>query len=152
VALLLANKGVVNSETLAFLFMTEAEDMETLKKISSRGTKEVTLITRRERVGEDIGQTTRWIFLQELRRLNVEVITKAENISVTEEGVRLDTGDESKEIPADTIIISPGMRPVDELYKSLKNKVEEIHLIGDAKDPRKAIEAIYEGAEIGLAI
>ena len=152
VALLLANKGVVNSETLAFLFRTEAEDMETLKKISSRGTKEVTLITRRERVGEDIGQTTRWIFLQELRRLNVEVITKAENISVTEEGVRLDTGDESKEIPADTIIISPGMRPVDELYESLKNKVAEIHLIGDAKDPRKAIEAIYEGAEIGLAI
>jgi 2,4-dienoyl-CoA reductase (NADPH2) len=152
VALLLANKGVVNSETLAFLFRTDAEDMETLKKISSRGTKEVTLITRRERVGEDIGQTTRWIFLQELHRLNVEVIKKAENISVTEKGVRLDAGDESKEIPADTIIISPGMRPVDELYKSLKNKVEEIHLIGDAKDPRKAIEAIYEGAEIGLAI
>jgi 2,4-dienoyl-CoA reductase (NADPH2) len=152
VALLLADKGVVNSEVLSFLFRTNAEDMETLKKITSSGTKEVTLVTRRERVGEDIGQTTRWIFLQELRRLNVEVITKAENISVTAEGVRLDRGDERKEISADTIIISPGMQPVNDLHESLKDKVKEIHIIGDAKEPRKAIEAIYEGAEIGLAV
>ena len=152
VALLLANKGVVNSEVLSFLFRVDAEDIETLKKITRRGTKEVTLITRKERVGTDIGQTTRWIFLQELRRLNVEVITKAENISVTAKGVRLDRGEESKEIPADTVIISPGMQPVNDLYESLKNKIDEIHVIGDAKEPRKAIEAIYEGAEIGLAI
>jgi hypothetical protein len=44
------------------------------------------------------------------------------------------------------------MQPVNDLYESLKNKAEEIHIIGDAKEARKALEAINEGAEIGLAI
>ncbi|MBL7174524.1 MAG: FAD-dependent oxidoreductase [Desulfobacteraceae bacterium] len=152
VALLIADKGVVNSETLSFLFRTEAEDLETLKRIASRGAKEVTLITRRDRVGNDIGQTTRWIFLHELRRLNVKIITKAENISITDKGVRFDTSDGIREIPSDTVVISPGMQPVNELYDSLKNNVKEIHLIGDAKEPRKCLEAMYEGAKIGREI
>lgn len=152
VALLLAGKGVLNSETLSFLFRTEAEEFETLKKHASRGAKEVTLITRRDRVGEDIGPTTRWIFFQEFNRLNVKVITRAENISVAEKLVRIDVGGITEEIPADTMIISPGMEPLDELYESLKNNLMECYLIGDAKEPRKAIDAIYEGAEVGRVI
>jgi 2,4-dienoyl-CoA reductase (NADPH2) len=152
VALLIANRGVMNSETLSFLFRTEAEDLETLKSIANIGTKEVTLVTRREGVGMDIGQSTRWIFLQELRRLNVKIITRAENVSITDEGVRFDTSGGMREIPADTIVISPGMQSANELYESLKDTVKEIHLIGDAKEPRKCLEAIYEGAKIGREI
>jgi 2-enoate reductase len=82
----------------------------------------------------------------------VKTITKAENISITEGGVRFDTKDGERKILADTVVISPGMQPVNELYDSLKNNVKEIHLIGDAKEPRKCLEAIYEGAKIGREI
>ncbi|HDM75745.1 MAG TPA: FAD-dependent oxidoreductase, partial [Deltaproteobacteria bacterium] len=152
VALLLANKGVIKSETLSFLFRMNAEDVDTLKRLADTGAKELTIITRQERVGKDIGQTTRWIFLNEFDRLNVKVITQAENISITANGVCFDIDAAAKGIPADTVVISPGMEPVNKLYEKLKDSVKEIYMIGDAKEPRKAIDAIYEGAYLGSSI
>ena len=152
VALYAARSGVVNDRILAFLLRMRAETPEVLLALADRSPREVTLITRRDKVGLDIGQTTRWIFLQELARLNVRVITRAENIQITDDGVDFETGDEHKVISADMIIISPGMESNRMLYEALKEKVEEIYLIGDSKDPRKALDAIREGAEAGLKL
>ncbi len=152
VALLLVNTGVLKSNTLSFLFRMEAEDVETLKRLADTGTKEVTLITRQDRVGKDIGQATRWIFLNEFQRLNGKVVTRAENISITANEVCFDVDAATREIPADTVVISPGMKPVNKLYEKLKDSVKEIYLVGDAKKPRKAIDAIYEGAHVGSII
>lgn len=152
VALLAGGSGMVNEQILAFLLRMKAEIPGTLYGLADRSPREVTLITRRDSVGQDIGQTTRWIFLQELDRLNVRVFTRTENIEITDDGVEFETGDEHKVISADMIIISPGMQPNNALYEVLKHKVEEIHLIGDSKDPRKALDAIREGAEAGLRL
>jgi hypothetical protein len=32
-----------------------------------------------------------------------------------------------------------------DLKKSLQGKVQEIHIVGDARQPRKIIDAVYEG-------
>jgi len=45
-----------------------------------------------------------------------------------------------------------GTQSVDELSKKIKGRVAEVYVIGDAKEPRKALEAIAEGAEIGRRI
>jgi 2,4-dienoyl-CoA reductase (NADPH2) len=49
----------------------------------------------------------------------------------------------------DAIILAMGAKSVDELSDKIKNKVAEVYVIGDAKQPRKALEAIAEGAEVG---
>lgn len=151
-ALFLANKGTISSEILAFLFRMEAEDIGTLRRLSSTGFKEITLITRKDRVGEKIGQTTRWIFLQEFRRLNVKIITRVKNLSVTENGVSFEVDGVARELQVDTVIISTGMQPIRGLYESLKDGMREVYIVGDAKKPRKAIEAIREGAEVGITL
>ena len=45
-----------------------------------------------------------------------------------------------------------GSRSVDQLSKKIRDKVAEVYVIGDAKEPRKALEAIAEGAEAGRKI
>ena len=151
-ALLLANKGTINDETLAFLFRMEAEDIETLKKLSSTGVKEITLITRQDRIGENIGQSTRWVFLREFRRLNVNIIERAKNICITENGVSFIVDSVTRELRGDTIIISPGMQPLRKLYDYLKDNGKEVYVVGDAKEPRTAIDAIHEGAKVGSVV
>jgi len=54
--------------------------------------------------------------------------------------------------PADTVIIAAGSCPDNELYEELKSKGMEVFLVGDAKQARKAIEAIQEGYEAGLQV
>lgn len=55
-------------------------------------------------------------------------------------------------IPADTVVIAIGSRPVNELAGELKEKVPELHVIGDALSPRKVTEAIREGFELAIRI
>lgn len=61
-------------------------------------------------------------------------------------------GGESVLIPADTVVIAIGSRPVNELAGELKEKVPELHVIGDALSPRKVTEAIREGFELAIRI
>jgi hypothetical protein len=45
-----------------------------------------------------------------------------------------------------------GVKSVDPLKEKLNGKVQELYVIGDASIPRKAIDAIEEGARIGVKI
>jgi 2,4-dienoyl-CoA reductase (NADPH2) len=50
------------------------------------------------------------------------------------------------------VVLAIGVEPVNDLYEEYKDQVEEIYLIGDARKPRKALEAVREGLEVGLKI
>ncbi len=52
----------------------------------------------------------------------------------------------------DHIVLACGARAVEDLSDKIRDKVPEVHVIGDAKQPRRALEAIAEGAEVGRAI
>jgi hypothetical protein len=45
-----------------------------------------------------------------------------------------------------------GSRPLQELNDALAGIVPEIHVVGDAKSPRKALDAVWEGYEVGLEL
>ena len=52
----------------------------------------------------------------------------------------------------DTIVLAVGSIPNDRIAKSLQGKVAELYVIGDASQPREAMEALYEGEEIAMKI
>ena len=52
----------------------------------------------------------------------------------------------------DSIVLAVGSKPDDRVAKSLKGKVPELHVIGDASEPREALEAVYEAEEIALKV
>jgi len=59
---------------------------------------------------------------------------------------------EEKLIEGDTVVLAVGVRSENALYEKLKNRIGELHLIGDAKSPRKAYDAIHEGFRVGMGI
>ena len=52
----------------------------------------------------------------------------------------------------DAVVIAIGADPVDDLYRSLKGKVAELHRVGDALTPRNIESATYEGHKIGRTL
>ncbi|MBU1053384.1 MAG: FAD-dependent oxidoreductase [Proteobacteria bacterium] len=52
----------------------------------------------------------------------------------------------------DTVVSVMGNRADNQLYYALKDKVKELYAVGDCAAPRKAIDAIYEGYNIGRII
>ncbi|MBT4365753.1 MAG: NADH:flavin oxidoreductase, partial [Desulfobacteraceae bacterium] len=52
----------------------------------------------------------------------------------------------------DLVVLALGAEPVNQIVETVKDKVAEVHVIGDALKPRMALEAIDEGREIGRTI
>jgi 2,4-dienoyl-CoA reductase (NADPH2) len=104
------------------------------------------------KVGRDIGRSTRWTILQELWRLSVKTLTQTLAKEITTTGIIVDRAGKEDLIPGDTVVIATGAKPVNGLYEKLKDRVPEIFLIGDAKTPRKALEAVAEGLAVARTL
>jgi len=151
-ALYVASMGTISGDTLQFLLLNGGESVETLKELSTRGVKEVTVVEMLPKVCRDVGMSTRWVLLQDLRNLGIKVVSNAPAKRIDTDGVVVEVEGREEKIPADTVIVAAGTCPVNELHQRLRDSGVEVHLIGDAKQPRKAFEAIQEGLETGLRI
>jgi len=151
-ALFLARKGTINSETLHFLLFNQAESVETLHSLITGGLKKVTVVEMLKKLGQDIGTSTRWTILQDLSRLGVRTIPRATAKEITAEGVIIEREGKEEFIRGDTVVIATGARPANALYELLKDRGREVYLIGDAKSPRRALEAVAEGLSVAREI
>ena len=52
----------------------------------------------------------------------------------------------------DTLVLCLGHEPVDDLSAMLKDRIAQVHIIGDSMAPRTAEEAVYEGLKVGAAL
>ena len=55
-------------------------------------------------------------------------------------------------LAADSIVIAAGSRSENALIDKLKGLTAEVLVVGDAKSPRNALQAIREGFEAGLRV
>ena len=79
--------------------------------------------------------------------------TGAEIKEVLEDGVLIAGGGFEETIRnVDHIVLALGTKPADKVYREIKEIIGEVHVIGDARKPRKIQDAVAEGAEIGRRI
>jgi 2,4-dienoyl-CoA reductase (NADPH2) len=151
-AMAVAEMGAISAETLKFLMENNAETPERLKEMLNRGTRDVTLVELEKGIGRDIGISTRWVTLQCVHRLGVKVMDQYAVKEVNSGGVLVEKAGEEKLLPADTVILAVGAVAENSLAAELEGLVKELHVIGDAKKPRKITEAVREGFELGASI
>jgi 2,4-dienoyl-CoA reductase (NADPH2) len=151
-ALFLARKGTIDAETLYFLMFNRAEDFETLNSLLYRGLKKVMVVEMLKKLGQDIGISTRWTIIQDIFRLGVRTMTNTRATEVTDKGLVVEREGNETFLSADTVVMAAGAKSVNALYEKIKDRVPEVYLIGDARTPRKALEAVAEGFEAGRTI
>ena len=151
-ALFLAKKGALGAESLAWLFLHDAEESRVLRELCTKGVKHVSIIEKLLQVGMAVGPSTRWTVIQNLKRFGVGLLTQTEVKAIETEGVVVSQNGREERLACDTVVTAFGVRPHNPLEDRLKGKVNEIHVIGDAKEARKAIDAVCEGFEAGLKI
>jgi 2,4-dienoyl-CoA reductase (NADPH2) len=151
-ALLLAEKGTLSGDALKFLLLNRAEPPEDLYELASRGTKQVVVLEMIDKVGKDIGRSTRWPMLQDAQRAGIEFRTAARALEITPLAVKIETGDGVEEIPVDTVVLAAGARAFNPLQEALEKKGVVVRVVGDARTPAKAFEAVHQGFAAGRSI
>lgn len=120
--------------------------------------KDVTLVKVRPgtEIGEDVSRWIRPWLLDRLEDWKVKVIVgPKEGVrikEITDEGVVIIRNGHDETIEVDTVVLALGITPVNQLAEQLKGKAAEVYVIGDAKEPRKAVNAISEGSAVARQI
>jgi 2,4-dienoyl-CoA reductase (NADPH2) len=151
-ALFLANQGTISPGVLHFLMANRAETLETLETLINKGNKEVTVVEMAKKAGVDIGSSTRWTVFAELKRLGVRIFTASRAVEINPQGIKIETEQGTETLPADSMVIAVGSKPENKLAANLGKWVSEVYAIGDAKEPRNALDAIKDGFLTGLKI
>ena len=135
--------GKVGCEVADFI----AHPVDDLTPKSNR----VTIVEMLENVALDEKSMARSLLIQRLKGKGVQIIVCAKVVEVLPDGVKyLQGGREETLRGMDHIVLAMGVKS----ENRLEGKVGEIpsFVIGDAKQPRTAVEAIAEGWEIGRKI
>jgi pyruvate/2-oxoglutarate dehydrogenase complex dihydrolipoamide dehydrogenase (E3) component len=137
--------GLVGCETADFL--AETGDNPAV------GRTAVTIVEMLGDVALDMPSEVKHLLMQRLHAKGVKILTSARVKEILDDGVLFTRDGEEESIHnVDNIVLALGAKPVDHLSERIKDKVAEVYVIGDAKEPRKILEATAEGAEIGRKI
>ncbi len=112
--------------------------------------KIVTIVEMLPRLASDEAMGPRTLLLDRLNHSKVAYFTSARVIEITGNGVIVERDGNRDSIGGvDTIVLALGVTSLNELADDVKAIVPEVHVIGDANNPGKALDAIHAGALLG---
>ena len=127
-----------------------------LAEILAQAGAEVEIVTPRATVGEDVMRTLDLPYVMpRLEEAGVTCTTHT-NVDRIEGGtvhVRSVWGARERVIEAvDTVVLSMLRSPDDALYRALEGRIGVLHRVGDALAPRRPVQLMYDGEELGRAL
>jgi thioredoxin reductase len=125
--------------------------LEVADLLASQG-RQVAVIEMLPDVGADMDLLAKSMLLGRLRKHNVTFYTNTRVTRFSSNAVFAQQDNQEIRFPIETVIIAVGVRPNRELADSLESSGLEMYVVGDAVQPRKVLEAIWEGFETGLKV
>lgn len=130
--------GLVGLETAEFL---------------AKQKKKVTVVEMLDDVAKDMGFIRKVVTTQHINAAGIQIITNAKCTEISDSEVLLEKDGRKESLPdIDSIVIAVGSKSNNKLEEFLKDSRYEYCVIGDAKRSRKAIDAIWEAAEIAKTL
>jgi 2,4-dienoyl-CoA reductase-like NADH-dependent reductase (Old Yellow Enzyme family)/thioredoxin reductase len=83
-----------------------------------------------------------------MKNLDVRTLVNRKVLEIKEGKVIFEDSGNVASLAVDWVVLAVGATPRDDLVNSLKELFQETYQIGDCLEPRKALEAIYEGAKV----
>ncbi|WED43645.1 NADPH-dependent 2,4-dienoyl-CoA reductase [Legionella cardiaca] len=98
-----------------------------------KNSREVYLLQRKkEKHGKNLGKTTGWIHRLSLKHRQVKMLAGVQYERIDDEGLHITMNEKKEVLPVDSIIVCAGQKEFRELYDSLKQTGQSVHLIGGA--------------------
>jgi 2,4-dienoyl-CoA reductase (NADPH2) len=141
----LAAKGTLTPEAMHFLFLYQAETVERLRELCSRGTKKVTIIEMLPKAAQDVGRSTRWVLMGSVTRYGITLVTGAKVTSVKNGQVNFERNGKTDSMQFDNVVNAVGSRSVRKVADAMKTTGIPYTVIGDSVKPAQIDKAIHDG-------
>ncbi len=125
--------------------------LETADWLAAQG-KDVTVVEMMPDVGGDMDILAKAMLMKRLNAERVRIYTNTKVLRLTPDEVIAQQGEHEISLPIETVVMAVGVRANRALPEALADCEIETHVIGDAVRPRKALDAVQEGFEVGRTI
>ena len=127
--------------------------LEVAEYIREKG-NEVTVIEMQDSVAKDVGAGRKTDILIHVAVSGIKTVTDSKCVKITSNSVVVDQKGEIKEIPCDSVVLAVGSKsnPTSWIEEYCQKHAVEYKVVGDAVNPRRAIQAIHEGVEAAINI
>ncbi len=147
----LSGKADVQGKTVAMIGAGLVA-CETALYLAAMGNR-VTMVEMLDRIAPDVEPTTRIDLLEELERAGIVGYAACRAKEVAEEGLACEFADGSPALfAADVIVLAAGAVAERSLVEALASLEVPVYVVGDAKQPRRLVNAIYEGLLAGWQV
>ena len=125
---------------------------ETAEFLAQKG-KQVAILEMLPRIGADYGPANRYVVIDRLVAAGIRLETGVKAEAIAKTGVKVIRGGLYPEFfEADTVVLSVGMVPDDEIARTLEGKMSSVFKIGDAAKPASVKEAMESAFKIAMQI
>lgn len=122
--------------------------------------KDVTIVEALDEIGSDMEELAKTSFTWEkgkgglLDNNDIDTKTNCTIVEIHDDGLVVSKKLQRETIETDTVVLAIGRRSVldDSLKREAEEIAEEVHVIGDAKEPRRIIDSVHEGFNIAKSI
>ena len=122
--------------------------LETAEFLLEQGNK-VVVVEMLPVIAADMEPLNRQGLLEALQGRDITILTGMKIVEIAENGVlAIDRENNKRFIEGDAVVLALGAIPERSLAQRLKDDglIPELHIIGDANEPRRVMEAVYEGS------
>jgi 2,4-dienoyl-CoA reductase-like NADH-dependent reductase (Old Yellow Enzyme family)/thioredoxin reductase len=143
----------------AFIVGAGTAGLETAEYLARRGVTSI-VVKRKPEVAGKLDPLAGAVLLRRLETLGVDVRTGVEVIGFETDEAGQTTvlarpyprqdDDQQMRFPTETVVIALGLRANHALAEALRSEADlEVHVVGDCLEPREALEAVWEGFDVG---
>jgi NADH dehydrogenase FAD-containing subunit len=141
--------GITTSESYACAAGHAAVD--TAETLAAQG-KIVTLVTERDALVPGMGFTNRGNLFKRFYQANVKVSNNVMVKEIKPEGIVCEKEGIDFFLNADSLVVSVGMKPRDQLGEMVRGKVKELYSVGDCSRIGNALTAIHTAYDMAERI
>jgi 2-enoate reductase len=102
--------------------------------------------------GITVPRMNRFMLIDLLSFNKVKVLTNSCVNEITESRVSITGKGANKMLKADSIVLAVGLQSENALAKELQGKFTHLYVIGDCREPRNVMGAIWDGYEVGRTV
>jgi NADPH-dependent 2,4-dienoyl-CoA reductase/sulfur reductase-like enzyme len=113
---------------------------------------DVAIVGRRKEITISAAVVVRDLLLGRLRQRGVKMLTNTRILGIEKGKVLIEGPSGTESLPADTVVVSLGIKPNDGIAGELRAAVKQVIVVGDAAEPRDVTCAMVEWARAGLSI
>jgi len=125
--------------------------LEAMEILSGQG-KKVTVIEMADEVGKDLEMYIRPYVFGIINEKRIPVHTNSKCVEIGDRFITIEKDGNKEKISCDAVIIAVGSKSNTSIIETIKGLGYQYHVIGDAKEPAKVLEAIWGGNELARNI